>query len=222
MPFLDVMAMGGGLPAVQMKGAADGSTVVAGGGTHIVKEKETLWTIAEGEYGDGKYWTRIRDANPGRVVNGHLVKVGAELVLPRIEVPTLAAMREKIDARNDQDGLRDLAVGMSDDQYGAFLSGLDQAEKDANGKLLQIVEMMRSTGRTLEELGDDQRAWIELEAARLGKFPGQVVRERVDKEGHGGRPTKDWDKLDEPTRGEWKARFDAVEAAIRAKAPPDV
>lgn len=221
MPFLDVMVAGGGLPAVQAKGAADGSTAMAGGGKHVVKKGETLWEIAKAAYGEGKYWTRIRDANGSVVIGGHLVKVGAELVLPNIELPTLDAMKRDR-AVVDLGGLRDLAVGMSDDEYGAFLGGLDEAERHANGQLLQLVELMRSTGKTLEELAADQRKWIELEASRQGKTPGEVVRERVDGDGHGDGDTDPWETLTPEEKAAWHRRFVAVEANIRASAPPDV
>ncbi len=49
---------------------------------HKVQEGETLWTIAEKYYGDGKLWPKIWDANKDKVSNAQSLKVGDELVIP--------------------------------------------------------------------------------------------------------------------------------------------
>lgn len=50
--------------------------------THIVAEDESLWKIAEREYGDGSLWTRIRDRNPTLVSEDGEVRAGIKLAIP--------------------------------------------------------------------------------------------------------------------------------------------
>ncbi len=57
------------------------------GDEYQVKCGDTLWEIAEGKYGDGSQWTKIRDANAdkiGTLPNGTqaLIVVGTNLTLP--------------------------------------------------------------------------------------------------------------------------------------------
>ena len=49
---------------------------------HKVQEGETLWSIAEKEYGDGKLWPKIWDANKDKVSNAQALQPGTELVIP--------------------------------------------------------------------------------------------------------------------------------------------
>ena len=53
---------------------------------YTVQESDTLTYIARQKYGDGKYWTKIRDANPGIDPN-HLL-VGQVLIIPSKEEVT--------------------------------------------------------------------------------------------------------------------------------------
>ncbi|MEX0621709.1 MAG: LysM peptidoglycan-binding domain-containing protein [Candidatus Woykebacteria bacterium] len=53
-----------------------------------VKSGDTLWDIAETFYKDGHQWTKILDANPGKIGtlpdgNQGLIAVGQNLVIPR-------------------------------------------------------------------------------------------------------------------------------------------
>ncbi len=57
------------------------------GGSYTVVKGDTLWEIAEAAYGDGRMWTKIRDANLDQIQtlpNGTkaLIKPGQKLVLP--------------------------------------------------------------------------------------------------------------------------------------------
>ncbi len=49
-------------------------------GRYTVKKGDTYWRIAASEYGDGKQWQRIAQANPG--VHATSLKVGQTLVIP--------------------------------------------------------------------------------------------------------------------------------------------
>jgi 5'-nucleotidase len=50
--------------------------------THVVQRGDTLYGLARQYYGDGKLWTVIRDANPGKVKNGTIISIGTELTIP--------------------------------------------------------------------------------------------------------------------------------------------
>lgn len=214
--LLGPAAVTGGARAVQL----DGETVPRGGGTYTVRRGDTLWAIAALTYGHGRYWTHIRNANSGRVFRGgHLIYPGARLTLPRIQIPTLVAMRG---ARGDHGALRDLAVGMSDADYGAFLAGLSADERAADAQLLGLVELMRSTRRTPEELSDEQRRFLEAEAARQGTTAGELVRRRVHTDGYGGGTSDDWDRLSRAEQRDWRRRFDAIVRRLHIEPPADV
>jgi len=49
-------------------------------GNYVVKEGESLWTIAEEVYKDGFKWTQIAEANNLKDPNG--IEVGQELIIP--------------------------------------------------------------------------------------------------------------------------------------------
>jgi nucleoid-associated protein YgaU len=70
---------------------------------YTVEESDTLTYIARQKYGDGKYWTKIRDANPG-IDPDHLL-VGQVLILPPKEEVTGAA-RSPAAARTDATSTR--------------------------------------------------------------------------------------------------------------------
>jgi hypothetical protein len=196
------------------------STVPRGGGNWTVGPGDSLWSIAKATYGDGRFWEAIRDANPGKVFRGgHLIHDGKVLSLPTLQVPTLQAMEA---TRGDPAALRDLAVAMSDEDYGAFLAKLSADERLARGDLLGLVELMRSTGKTPEELGADQRAFLEAEAAKAGKTAGELVFDRVDTQGYGGGSSAGWDNLPLTTRRAWDQRFKAVVKRLHSEPPEDV
>ncbi|MGH2787378.1 MAG: LysM peptidoglycan-binding domain-containing protein [Actinomycetota bacterium] len=71
-------------------GGGASPTHVAGGGTHQVAAGDTLWSIAEREYGDGSYARLIARANP-HITDPNLVRPGDRLVLPPIPQPATAA-----------------------------------------------------------------------------------------------------------------------------------
>jgi nucleoid-associated protein YgaU len=56
---------------------------------YTVEDSDTLTYIARQKYGDGKYWTKIRDANPG--INPDHLLVGQVLILPPKDELTGAA-----------------------------------------------------------------------------------------------------------------------------------
>jgi hypothetical protein len=58
------------------------------GDHHVVtvERGDTLWEIAEGEYGDGTKWPRIYRANGDRIDDPHLIYPGQEILVPRPRV----------------------------------------------------------------------------------------------------------------------------------------
>lgn len=58
-----------------------------GGGTYEVVAGDTLWAIAERTYGNGRYWRRIHEANPGKARNnGNLIFPGQIFDLPAVNI----------------------------------------------------------------------------------------------------------------------------------------
>ena len=51
------------------------------GSEYVVKEGDSLWTIARGAYGDGNAWTRIAKAN--NLGNPDIINPDQKLILPR-------------------------------------------------------------------------------------------------------------------------------------------
>jgi nucleoid-associated protein YgaU len=56
-----------------------------GEGAYVVKEGETLWSIAEKQYGDGIYFVRIAEANP-TMGDPQKLRPGQKLVIPKLTV----------------------------------------------------------------------------------------------------------------------------------------
>jgi hypothetical protein len=50
--------------------------------THLVKSGDSLYKMAWTYYDDGSQWTRIKDANPGKIKGKHGLVLGSELVIP--------------------------------------------------------------------------------------------------------------------------------------------
>ncbi len=194
--------------------------VTRGGGEHTVVKGDTLWHISEEAYGHGRYWKKIRDANKGKVFRGgHLIHPDTVLTIPVLEIPVLTALH---DHAADQAALRDLALSISDTDYEAFLASLSADERAAEAKLIQEVEILRSSGMTLDELADEQRKFLEAEAARQGKTVGQVIRDRVDAMGYGGNDSTWWTDRTPKEKKDWERRFNEVVKKVRAAASKPV
>lgn len=52
---------------------------------YTIQRGDSLYAIAREHYGDGKYWTKIRDANPD--INPDRLKIGQVITLPALEAP---------------------------------------------------------------------------------------------------------------------------------------
>lgn len=200
--------------------APKGRTVTLGGTTHTVGPGDSLWSLADKTYGSGKYWREIKKANPGKVRGAkNVIRDGDELVLPELDVSTLAAISGLED---EPDAMRDALVGMTDEEYEGFLDGLSPAQRAEHGPLIQHAEMVRQTGMTLEEMGDEQKVFMEEQAAARGISVGELMKQEAESRGFGGNSTAEWDGLKEEEKKDFKRRFLAVIQIVRETAPPDV
>jgi nucleoid-associated protein YgaU len=47
-----------------------------------VQRGDSLWKIAQKQYGDGRAWRKIYNANRGRIANPSDVPIGTKLIIP--------------------------------------------------------------------------------------------------------------------------------------------
>ena len=50
--------------------------------TYTIKKGDSLWTVSQKVYGDGKYWKKIFDANKGKLSSSGKVREGMVLTIP--------------------------------------------------------------------------------------------------------------------------------------------
>ena len=206
--------------AVAPVDAEAGKTIELGGGLWTVDGNDSLWSIANTIYGKGTYWNEIKKANKGKVHGKeNIIHTGDVLTLPKLKVPTLTAMKNFED---QPDLLRDMVCNMSEEEYRGFLQNTPRDKLEKNGNLVADVEVMRSTGMTMDELAEDQKDFLEKEAKKAGKSPGEYVRDLVKTDGYGGGEAKDWNKLKAHQKKEWHDRFKAAVKKIKTEAPEDV
>lgn len=55
---------------------------MAGGQSYTVQKGDTLYSLAKRFYGDGKLWTKIADANKGKIRDVSTISLGTVLVIP--------------------------------------------------------------------------------------------------------------------------------------------
>lgn len=197
-----------------------GRTIKLEGGVHIVGPGDSLWSIANAYYGRGTYWKTIQTANPGKVHGPkHIIRDGDVLRVPDLEVPTLEAMKNHEDQPEE---MRDLAVEMSDAEYQGFLDGMSAKEQEKNAVLLQQIEMARATGMTPDEMADEQKKYLEEQAAAKGVTVGEYIRDLIATKGYGGGTADEWNALKPAEKKDYEKRFKKAVATIKKTAPPDV
>lgn len=197
-----------------------GKTVQLGGGVWTIGKGDSLWRIADQIYGKGTYWHEIKKANKSKVHGAqNIIRDGDVLTLPTLAVPTLTALEN---FKDQPEQLRDLVIGMSDEEYRGFLQNTPRATLEKHGKLVMDVEVMRSTGMTMDELAGEQKEFLEKQAAKEGKSAGEYVRDVIKTEGYGGGEAEMWNKLDKAQKKKWHDRFNAAVKSIKSTAPDDV
>ena len=67
-------------PADDITPTRGNSSSSGSGKTYVVKKGDTLWAIAQKQYGDGKQYKKIVAANPN--IKGDRVMAGQKIVLP--------------------------------------------------------------------------------------------------------------------------------------------
>ncbi len=185
--------------------AKRGKTVRLGGGTHEVTRKDSLWELSKTTYGHGKYWKRIRAANPGKVrarSNGtrDLIRNGDVLALPVLEIPPADALE---------------ALTANDPNLRAMTDGL---EGDA---LLQMLEVSANTGMTYSQMVSEQRYFMEQQAEARGISVGEYIEQLAQGSG-GSVDTSGWDNLSSAEQEAWQERFDAIEPRVRTESRPEI
>jgi hypothetical protein len=210
-------------PAAGVEGEADadappaGKTMTLGGCGHVWIKGDTLWEVSKFYYGEGKHWRTIKAANADKVKKG--LEEGHVLDIPAVELDTLTAL---LRFKDQPRVLCDLVSLMPHADYEGFFDQLTPAQIEKHGAFLQVLELMRATGKTVKELVSDQRAWLEEKAAAEGKDIGELVGGAVEEKGYGGGETPVWDNLSVEEHKELKRRFLAVVNVIKDTAPADV
>ncbi len=124
--------------------------------------------------------------------------------------------------RGDPNRLKIVVSRIPAQQYERFYANLSDADRAANLRFLQQVEMIRSSGMTMEELSDRQRTHLESEATAAGKSVGEHIRDETAGRGYGGNPVTWWPGLLPAQKASWITRFDAVVVRLRTEPPQEI
>jgi nucleoid-associated protein YgaU len=54
----------------------------AGGRTHVVQPKETIFSLSRQYYGDEHQWRKIWEANKDQISDPNKIKIGQQLIIP--------------------------------------------------------------------------------------------------------------------------------------------
>jgi hypothetical protein len=57
-----------------------------GGASHVIKQAQTVWEIAEEYYGIGNYWPALEAANPDMISKGNFIVCSMGIKVPSVEV----------------------------------------------------------------------------------------------------------------------------------------
>ena len=107
-------------------------------------------------------------------------------------------------------------------QYERLYDNLSAKDRSENLRFLQDLEMIRSSGMTLDELSTEQKKHLEAEAAAAGVSVGTHIRGETAARGYGGNPVTWWPSLTPLKKADWIKRFDEVIKNIRVQAPKEV
>jgi hypothetical protein len=115
--------------------------------------------------------------------------------------------------------LRDVVTKIPKKQYERFYDNLSDRDRSANLRFLQELEMMRSSGLTLDELTARQRKFVEDQATAGGKTVGEYVGGEAAAHGYGGNPVTWWPSLAPALKAAWIGRFNDLVARVKREAP---
>ena len=68
------------------------------GQTYTVQQGDSLWSLAERFYGDGRRWQKIQEANRDVVPSAGQLLVGDVLVIPAADAPSVGVLPAKLSA----------------------------------------------------------------------------------------------------------------------------
>ena len=122
----------------------------------------------------------------------------------------------------DPKKLRDVVIAIPKKQYERFYSNLTSKDKSENLRFLQDIEMMRSSGMTLEEMTATQKAFLETQAAAAGKSTGEFIAGEAASRGYGGTTPVWWSSLTPDEKTERTTKFTEVLTDIKDHAPKEV
>ncbi len=95
------------------------------GQTHTVQQGDSLWSLAERFYGDGRRWQKIYEANRDALPSASQLPVGEVLVIPAAEAPSAGVLPAKLSAEtlvaSTSRGAATYTVKRGDTLYGIAL-----------------------------------------------------------------------------------------------------
>ncbi len=189
-------------------------SIKKGGGSRVIVAGDTLMDLSKKIYGSIRYFNQIKAANPGK----NMV-VGDVYAIPEIDIPVGTALR---DQKGNDKGLRDVAVAISPADYEVYRHNLSDEENQKDGEFLQLVDIMRSTGMTMDEMGEEQKSFMETKAKADNKSVGEYIAGDVSKRGYGGGSTAQWDALSPAKKADYAKRFKAIVKKIEKEAPDSI
>lgn len=201
-------------PAAAPVQKQDPPGVKKGGGTHTVVKGDTLWELSRKIYGHQRYMKDIKAANPGK----NMV-IGEVYTIPEVNIPIGTAIDDR---KENQAALRDLVVAIPQADYDDFRRNQNDVEAMRNAELMQLVEMVRSTGMTIDEMGSEQKTFMESQAKAEGKTVGEFIHEKVKTQGYGGANSDKWDALKPSEQADYAKRFRAVVKRLETEAPDGI
>ncbi len=124
--------------------------------------------------------------------------------------------------KGDPKKLRDVVIAIPAKQYERFFGNLSGEDRSANLRFLQDIEMMRSSGMTLDEMAGDQKKYLEAQATAEGKTVGEYIGGEVAKRGYGGNTPVWWSSLTKTQQDEREKKFAEVMEQIKKRAPKEI
>jgi hypothetical protein len=118
--------------------------------------------------------------------------------------------------------LRDVVTALPAKQYERFYSNLSSEDRSQNLRFLQDVEMMRSSGMTMQEMTATQKAFLAAQATAAGKTTGEFIAGEAASRGYGGSAAVWWSSLTPDQKTERSDKFQEVLKDIRDHAPKEV
>ena len=107
-------------------------------------------------------------------------------------------------------------------KYQQFPAMLSEKEKNENLRFLMEMEMIRTSGMTLDEMSLEQKKFLELAASKEGISVGEYIRGEAKKKGYGGNEVTWWPSLTPKEKQEWINTFKEKLKEVKAQAPVEI